>query len=153
MSLFRTVEIDFDVHKCIENERRGFDESANAALRRLLKLPDRPKSTTVGITTSKRAWSDDGVILSHGTPVRFHYDRRRQSREGCIDDGKWTFGTITFDSPSAAASELAVTKKGEKTRLNGWLYFDVREPSGKWVSLDSLRRRKGSKLTAEQLGL
>ena len=39
----RTIEIDFDVHRAIEMERRGFGEPANVALRHLSELRD-PKT-------------------------------------------------------------------------------------------------------------
>ena len=38
MGEMRTIKIDFDIHKRIEMERRGFDDPPNAALRRLLGL-------------------------------------------------------------------------------------------------------------------
>ena len=48
MSEFRSIEIDFDVHKVIEIERRGFQESPNDVLRRLLKIKgSQPSADTV----------------------------------------------------------------------------------------------------------
>ena len=38
MAEVRTIEIDFDIHKLIETERRSFAESPNMVLRRLLNL-------------------------------------------------------------------------------------------------------------------
>ena len=38
MAQFRNIEIDFEVHQLIKNERRGRNESPNDALRRLLKI-------------------------------------------------------------------------------------------------------------------
>ena len=37
---FTSIEIDFDIHKLIELERRSFTEKPFIALRRLLKLPE-----------------------------------------------------------------------------------------------------------------
>ena len=37
--IMEKIEIDWDIHKLIEAERKGFDEPQYVALRRLLKLP------------------------------------------------------------------------------------------------------------------
>jgi hypothetical protein len=141
MAEYRTIEVDFDVHRCIENERRGFDEPANDALRRLLKLGERKAPTTKssGSSPTRKGWTDEGVSLPHGTPVRMRYNGR--SYEGQIVDGSWVIGSQTFDSPSGAASGVAVTKKGKPTELNGWIYWEVKlsEEQG-WVFLKNLRR-------------
>ena len=157
MTQMRTIEIDFDVHKCIENERHSFEEHPNLALRRLLKLPP-PQNGALSSSNSNlngaRAWTEDGVNLSHGTPIRMLYDRKRQIHEGRIDDGKLAIAGFKFDSLSGAASELAVTKKGKKTRLNGWLYFEFFDAKAKkWVPLMGLRKRNRSSLALEELGL
>lgn len=138
MGEHRTIEIDFDIHKLIEAERRGFDEAPNETLRRLLKL-----GAAVGPAISPkpapkgRPWSGDGVVLAHGTKLRMSYNGR--TYEGQILDGKWVVEGKTFSSPSGAASGTATTKKGTKTRLDGWIYWEVK-PAGAdgWTRLDSL---------------
>lgn len=136
MPQFRTIEIDFDVHKLIEEERRGFDDQPIAVLRRLLGLPDKPESPepkAVG-----RVWSDVGCVLPHGTLVRMNYGG--QLIEGEILDGKWVCGGQSFDTPSAAASALARTKDGNKTTLNGWNYWQAKLPgSESWEPIKSFR--------------
>jgi hypothetical protein len=64
--------------------------------------------------------------------------------------GKWVVDGQTFDSPSGAASGVAITGKGEKTRLNGWELWDVQQPgeSG-WTSLDKLRKQAAPVLKKE----
>ena len=74
------------------------------------------------------------------------YDRGRQVYSGKIVNGKWHFDQGVFDSPSGAASGLAVTKKDEKTKLNGYNYLEFRLPgSEKWVFLRDLRDARGRK--------
>jgi hypothetical protein len=49
MSATRSIEIDFDVHKLIEQERVSFSDTPNETLRRLLGIEtlvsDKPKNT------------------------------------------------------------------------------------------------------------
>lgn len=137
MEQYRTIEIDFDVHKLIENERRSFEETANAALRRLLGLPER--TARVGKPISqRRSWVDKGVTLPHGTEVRMDYSGR--SYVGQIIDGEWVVGQERFDSPSGAASGIALTKKGNRTKLDGWKYWSVRRPGEtNWTPLSQIR--------------
>jgi hypothetical protein len=135
MQQYRTIDIDFDIHKLIEAERRSFDDPPNAALRRLMKLPAREESST---RPAGRAWSSEGAALPHGSAVRMTYGE--QLIEGTIDDGKWLCSGQTFDSPSAAASALALTKDGQTTSLNGWNYWEARLPgSSEWVQIKRLR--------------
>ncbi len=136
----RTIEIDFDVHKAIENERRGFDESPNDALRRLLGLPQGksvPAKNSAAIE-KRKDWADKGVVLPHGTQLRMEYSGRTHAGE--IVDGEWVIGGMKFDSPSGAASGVALTKKGKRTKLDGWKYWFVRRPSeAQWIFLENLR--------------
>ncbi len=60
--------------------------------------------------------------------------------EGEIADGKWIVEGQSFDSPSGAASGIAVTKKGRKTKLDGWILWHVRLPGETtWMRLDAVR--------------
>lgn len=58
MSTFRSIEIDLAVHKCLEAERRGFDETPNDVLRRLLKLE----------ANAKRPNGSDESVAAGGRP-------------------------------------------------------------------------------------
>jgi hypothetical protein len=140
MTRLRPIEIDLDIHKLIENERRSFDEPSYLALRRLLKLGAPATSPNPENGRSSRAWSDTGVTLPHGTLLRMRYGRD-QLFEGKIVDGRWVIGGRAFSTPSAAASELAVTESGQKTRLNGWTYWAVKRPDdAQWIPLRELRK-------------
>jgi len=148
---YRTIEIDIDVHKLIEAERRSFSERSNDALRRLLGLSE--ASQVAPPPANSKPWTSEGVTLPHGTLLRMSYNKR--TYEGEVADGEWVIDGKPFTSPSGAASALGVTKKGDKTKLDGWIYWRCKRPGDDtWVLLDSLRpKRLNSDLTPEQLGL
>jgi hypothetical protein len=151
-----TIEIDFDVYQLIEAERRGFDEPRIAALRRLLKLPPKIRAESAsGKILARRPWSGDEVTLVHGTKLRMSYNGRRY--EGEIVDGKWVIEGKIFDSPSGAASGIALTKSGKTTRLDGWIYWEVQVPGDTvWMPIKAMRphRVAGSiSPSLERLGL
>jgi hypothetical protein len=150
-----TIEIDFDVYKLIEAERKSFDEPRLDALRRLLKLPTKPigEPTKAG-HLSGRAWLGEGVTLPHGTRLRMRYNGRQY--EGEIADGRWAIEGKTFDSPSGAASGVAITKSGKKTRLDGWIYWETRAPGDTgWTPIAALRPKQAvgrMSISPEELG-
>lgn len=84
MSEFRSIEIDFDVHKVIELERRGFQESPNDVLRRLLKIESRQPSIDTVIGSNRGNLSDkvseSGGQFSKRTS-RWHKHRGQKQRE------------------------------------------------------------------------
>ncbi|WP_311028227.1 hypothetical protein [Mesorhizobium koreense] len=133
------IDIDWDIHRLIEGERRGFDEPPYMALRRLLKLPELSTSAD-SVETSGIDWSEDGVRVPHGSHARMSYLRGRQVYEGRFLNGKLIVNGQSFDTLSAAASALAVTKDGNTTNLNGWNYWEARFPGeNKWRSLKEMR--------------
>ncbi len=141
MSDFQTIEIDFDVHKKIEAERKGFSDSPNDALRRLLDLGEasKPLSQTSAQTNGGRAWQGKNVSLPHGTEVRMKYNGTQY--KGLIDDGQWLVEGERYGSPSAAASGVAITKSGNKTSLDGWIYWEAMKPGeSRWTAIKQLRR-------------
>jgi len=138
MSDYRTIQIDLDVHKLIEAERRSFDEPSLTALRRLLGLPEKLPTTPPGPSSISpeggRPWSSKGVVLPHGTHLRMSYNGRTHT--GKIIDGKWHVEGNVYSSPSGAASDVAITKRGTKTSLDGWEYWEVKRPTdAHWVRL------------------
>jgi len=131
-----TIEIDFDVYKLIENERRGFDDPPLAALRRLLKLPDAP-SLRPDEPPAGRPWIYKGKALPHGTQLQMRYNYRRH--EGRVVDGRWLVEGEFYDTPSGAAVGVARTKDGKPTNLNGWDYWEVKEPGrDRWLPINLL---------------
>jgi len=143
-----TIEIDFEVYKLIEAERQSFSEKPVTALRRLLKLPEdktEPSFAKVG-RSAGRPWSDDGVVVPHGSLARMEYGRGSQLYEGVFLDGALVVGGAKFNSLSEAASALAKTKDGRSTSLNGWNYWEVQFPgSDRWDLMEHLRRRAHGK--------
>ena len=135
----RSIEIDFEVHKKIEAERTSFAETPNAVLRRLLNL-SATKQAVDTAASSGRSWSGKGVTLPHGTELRMEYNGRVYA--GHIQDGVWQVEGAEFKSPSAAASAVGITKSGNKTSLDGWLYWQVKRPTdGRWIGIKDLRPR------------
>ena len=135
MADFRTIEIDLDVHKLIEAERRNFAESDNDALRRLLRID----VSAAGGTTppTRRSWKGSGVELPHETSLRMTYNG--VTHTGKIEDGVWLVAGERFSSPSGAASSVGRTKAGSKTRLDGWKYWEAKTPgTEKWISIYAL---------------
>jgi hypothetical protein len=46
-----------------------------------------------------------------------------------------------FDTPSGAASGVAITGRGKRTRLNGWDLWEVQRPGeAEWQLIGALRR-------------
>jgi hypothetical protein len=140
-----SIEIDFDIHKMIEAERRSFSEKPYVALRRLLKLPEvmqevaKPKA-------EGRPWQEDKVVIPHGSLARMEYARGTQVYEGQFLDGALVVNGQRFTSLSAAAGALAKTKNGNAPSLNGWNYWSVQLPgSDQYVLLEHLRKRAHGK--------
>jgi len=138
MAEFRSVDIDFEVHKRIELARENFAETPNAVLRRLLGIDAaRPVQSVIGVGVM-RAWSGKGVLLHHGTRVRMDYNGR--THEGEIFDGSWLVEGERYSSPSAAAGRTARTKGGKRTNLDGWIYWWALMPGEEtWVKLSEMR--------------
>jgi hypothetical protein len=144
MQQLQKIDIDWDIHKLIEGERKSFDEPPYFALRRLLKLPpptvsEPPETREIG---TGLPWTDKGVTVPHGSLAKMEYLRGSQIYEGKFLNGKLVVYGHSFDSLSAAADALAVTRHDRKTSLNGWNYWKVKFPGEtKWRSLNDLRRR------------
>lgn len=142
MTQMRTIEIDFDLHKKIELERQSFDESPNDVLRRLTGIPTPSAPLKPAPASGKeQGWTGDGVFLPDGTDIRMSYNGK--TYEGVIKaGGAFAVGGGFFYSPSDAARAVAVTKKGKKTNLNGWNYWQVKRPTDtRWSLLSDLRDR------------
>lgn len=149
-----TIEIDFDIHQRIEGERRSFDEPPYLALRRLLNLPapteagkDNEDSSTDG-----RPWREGLVEVPHGSFARMSYQRGKQIFEGRFWDGKLVVDGRPFDTLSAAASALAVTKGGDHPNLNGWNYWEAKLPGEtRWRSLAEMRQAARQRIRNVQI--
>ena len=138
---FTSIEIDFDIHKMIEAERRGFSEQPYMALRRLLKLPDVDIAVAT-VSSTGVPWQEDRVVIPHGSLARMEYARGSQVYEGQFLNGALVVNGQRFKSLSAAASAVARTKDGGKASLNGWNYWQVQLPgSDKYRLMEHMRRK------------
>ena len=140
MEQYRSIEIDFDVHKRIELERRSFDEKSNVVLRRLLGIDKTPavRKPTVQAEPAGSPWSGKGVSLPHGTELRMRYNGKQHF--GQIDNGEWAVEGGRFRSPSAAAGGTVLTKAGNHPSLDGWEYWETKRPGDhSWTSINLLR--------------
>lgn len=154
----RTIDIDFEVHKAIELERRSFAETPNAVLRRVLgidpaelKQAKAPPSVSAAAIPSADAYASEGrpwvgkgkstgLVLPHGTELRMDYNGQRFT--GRVDNGSLVIEGRRFSSPSGAADELCRTKDGRKTSLNGKELIHVRIPGeGEYVLLKTYEQR------------
>lgn len=136
----RLIEVDFDVHRLIEMERRGFEDSENEVLRRLLKLgpPAQPKQPQ---DKALRGWTKGGLTLPHGTELRMEYNGLLHL--GRIVDGAWEVEGHRETSPSGAASAVARTRDGAPVNINGKSYWQVRRPGeADWTPYASLKRKR-----------
>ena len=143
---FATIEIDFDIHKLIETERRGFEEPPYVALRRLLELPEPEKLEDKQAPPPEhgRPWRLGRVEVPHGSLARMEYDRGNQVFEGQFLDGKLVVNGRAFPSLSSAARALATTRNGQQPNLNGWNYWQAKFPGEtEWRSLAEMRREVG----------
>jgi hypothetical protein len=70
-SNFRSIEIDFDIHKLIEIERLSFSETPNQVLKRMLGLTGLKPTDAIVQSESQqeKAWSWKGVTLPSGTEL------------------------------------------------------------------------------------
>jgi hypothetical protein len=138
----RTIEIDYDIHRLIQLERRDFDEPEYVALRRLLKLaPPTDEARAASDRNRLRGWSKGGLTLPHGTELRMEYNGVLHL--GRIADGAWEVEGHRTSSPSGAASAVARTRDGDPVNINGKAYWQVRRPGDTdWIPYADLKRRK-----------
>ncbi len=149
-TMYRPIDIDFEVYQLIMLERSGFDDTENDALRRLLGLsprkgatPTPPPEPDPTSTTDKGAggWDKQGVFLPNGTKLWMQY--RKKQYDGEIVNGKWVVDGEQYTYPSKAACNVARTKDGRKPSINGWKVWHVKRPKGlQWYRLCDLRVKK-----------
>lgn len=144
MTKMRSIEIDIDVHKLIEQKRVDFEETPNDVLRRILNL-NAPLATqsemaVPALNQNGREWRSHGVVLPHGTQARFRYNDR--IHEAVIDNGRWSVEDGSkHKTPSGAAIKVARTKEESPTNLNGWNLWEVKRPGeASWTHLRQLRK-------------
>ena len=137
----RTIEIDFEVHRRIEAARRGFEDSPNAVLHRLLGLEEPESGQQQGNGVSKSPgtpWMGKGVSLPEGTELLVDYSEVKA--RGQVVGGRLKFDGVEYSSPSAAVIGAIKDKRGSAVNVNGWRYMYVKRPGEeRWVLVDELR--------------
>jgi hypothetical protein len=118
MQHFKTIEIDLDVYKRIEENRKSFDQSENDILRHLLDLEEQPIKMVRGNKTGLNI--GDGVVLPDGTQLRKKY--KGQLYEVTVTNGRIIYNGKGYTSPSGAA--VAITG----SPVNGWRFWEVKKP-------------------------
>lgn len=141
----RTIEIDFDVHQAIEAERRGFDDSPNAALRRLLRLG--PAVEPEGgfedmaappLAPPGRRWVWKGVALPDGTELRLKHPKAKA--RGRVVHGELNFDGKGYRTPSRAVAEVIRAATGDRSSANGWIHMFAKRPGDEsWRPLNEIR--------------
>jgi hypothetical protein len=153
-----SLEIDLELHRLIELVRQSFSESQRDIIKRVLRSAT---PSTDGYIQQEKityraenggAWHGDGYSLPDGTKCRMRYNGIQYDCK--IENGQWNSGGVVYKSPSQAASALGVTKKGKRTQLDGFKYWEVKIPgSESWVWLRDLRPKVEIDLTELIKGL
>lgn len=138
MDPYQTIEVDLELHKAIEAERRSFGESANEILHRLIHKASSGITQPPEAEEGGRAWQGSGVELPHGTQLRMTYNGQKYIAE--INEGRWLVEGDYYSSPSAASYAVARTRAGESAHLNGWIYWEALLPgTDRWQVLETMR--------------
>jgi hypothetical protein len=140
MRELKTIEIDFDVHKKIEEARMSFADTPNDVLRRLLGLV--PQKSTDSKQPAESSMRDsggmqlDGIFLPAGTELRKRYKGILHSAH--VESGSIVLNGKRFQSPSMAGIEVT------GYNVNGYRFWEGRLPgSSQWRLLERIRHRAG----------
>lgn len=128
----KQINIDLDVYKVIEQERKSFNETHNEILRRKYGFEpakeEKSEQQIGGLYVS-------GVLLKNG--LKLHSNYKGRIIEARVENNVIVYNGKSFTSPSAAAGEATGNS------VNGWqwwLFFN--EETGKWLTLNRLRRKQ-----------
>ena len=135
----KTIEIDLDVNKAIENLRRTFTESPNDILRRTLLQGGASNESSASRSEQGGFRVRNGIYLPAGTQLRHIAKRSGERYDAEVVDGGIRYGNEVHHSPSKAAIAAVGGNR------NGWIfweYFDT--ATQRWELLDSLRGATGN---------
>ena len=131
MQQYKSIEIDLEVYKLIEANRKSFAQTENEILREILNLKPEIKRIRSYIADTGLDIGD-GVLLPEGSVLRKKY--KGQVYEVEVRGGQILYNGKGYTSPSGAA--VAVTGSS----VNGWTFWEVKRPNdGDFKLLDSLR--------------
>jgi predicted CopG family antitoxin len=132
-----TIEIDFDVFKTLTMHRDSEETTYNDVLRKLLKLPPKPKfggsseSEANSTISDSVAWVSKGVAFPSGTVFRRTYKGSLFTAK--IEEGKFLLEGKKFDSLSSAAMSIT------KSNVDGWGFWECKRPGEAWILAKALR--------------
>jgi hypothetical protein len=131
-----TIEVDFDTFKEITARRPDENVSEGDVVRAALGLAKRKPGldnvATRGI--GGLFWHSEGVPFVVGTRLR-HVYRTGKVAEAEITSSGVKVGEQVFPGLSPAAAFSA------GHQANGWQFWEVLRPEGRWVKADGLRQR------------
>ena len=126
-----SVNVDFDVYKELTYRRESEEEDYNDVLRKLLKLPVKPKESPNG---SARPWISERVTFPSGTTIRAKY--KGVVHTGSIENGALIVNGKTFSGFSPAAKHVTGHNQ------NGWKFWECKRPvDADFIPVDQLRRK------------
>lgn len=132
------VDLDPEVQRELERRRRRFDDSLNDVLRRVLGIEEAERRVAERYGSEGRPWRLDGVILPHGTELRWMAGER--VRFGLIEHGRWVVDGCRYDRPPNAIRRRGSGGGPPTLRPDEWIGWNVRLPGeGRWRTLNSLR--------------
>ena len=138
----KTIEISFPVYQAIEAAKEGFDDTDDAALRRLLRLRQENAQADVekrGATGG--GWSRKGVYLQEGTELMLTY--KGVSKRGRVEPDALCFDDKRYRAPSPAVMDAVSEATGEESpSINGWLHVSA-NVDGAWNTLKALQKVHG----------
>jgi hypothetical protein len=135
LSMYTSIEIDFDVYKELTVRRNTPRSTENDVIRELLGLAPVGHSDVNSDQDQKQIagnpWAWKGVTLHDGTELRA--SRGGRTHKARIENGAILCNGKRYRSPSTAAG--AVTGNS----VNGWTFWECKIPGRDWVPMAKLR--------------
>jgi hypothetical protein len=125
MTNFKSIDIDIDVYKYIENNRNSFEEKENDILRRLFSLEEGDNNSHIDLSSAPKDPENDfvtnGVRFPAGSKLRMRY--KGQEYSALIDRRKIIYNNTEYTSLSRVSCDITDTAR------NGWNDWDILFPN------------------------
>ena len=123
-----TIQVDFETYKAITARRRNEEMSECDVVKEALGIVSvAPNSPNAPV------WHSEGVAFAAGTKLR-HVFRGGKTVSAEISKNGVVSGGSCFKGLSPAAAY------GAGHQANGWQFWEVQLPDGRWVKADTLRK-------------
>lgn len=127
----KSIFIDIELFKFLEQNRQTFDEDYNDILKRLL-LKNTAKKETNKNVVSQNGLHWKGTFFKDGLKLRGFY--KGMMLDAIVKNGKINYNGQEYTSPSAAAiGATGMNMSG----WSFWEYFD--EKKNKWILISDLK--------------